>query len=78
MSTTPLPEILHFSSQETLTKYEICQMLARLHSPPLDISNMKPVTEGPKPGETIRPKDCHLSNVSLPLAPLTVSHGTRS
>lgn len=59
-----LPPILHFSTQWPCTKYEICQVLAGLSEPKLDISGMVAVAEGPKAGETVRPKDCHLSNVS--------------
>ncbi|GAA6012015.1 hypothetical protein JCM10207_003461 [Rhodosporidiobolus poonsookiae] len=61
--TDPVPAILHFSSQQLYTKYTITQLFARLHSPQLDLGdNLVSVDEGPKPGETIRPRDCHLSN----------------
>ncbi|GAA6027212.1 hypothetical protein JCM8097_002489 [Rhodosporidiobolus ruineniae] len=60
---TEIPSILHFSSQKLYTKYTISQLFASLHSPPLELGdNLVQVTEGPKPGETIRPRDCHLSN----------------
>lgn len=60
-----LPPILQFSTQWPCTKYEMCEVLASLHEPKLDLSTMVAVTDGPKPGETVRPKDCHLSNVSV-------------
>ncbi|GAA5916558.1 hypothetical protein JCM6882_002539, partial [Rhodosporidiobolus microsporus] len=59
-----IPSILHFSSQQLFTKYTICELFAKLHSPPLDLSGggLVSVDVGPGPGETIRPRDCHLSN----------------
>lgn len=47
-----------------MTKFDVCHLLARLHSPPLDTSNLIPINDGPGPGETIRPRDCWMSNVS--------------
>lgn len=59
-----IPPILHFSAQQLFTKYTITELFARLHHPPLDLGdNLVRVSVGPKPGETIRPRDCHLSNV---------------
>ncbi|KAI5474950.1 dTDP-4-dehydrorhamnose reductase [Pseudohyphozyma bogoriensis] len=65
--TTPVPPILHFSTQEPFTKHEMCHVLAALHSPPLELTEqqMKPMSDPPKPGETVRPKDCHLVNTEL-------------
>ncbi|GAA5978718.1 hypothetical protein JCM11641_006153 [Rhodosporidiobolus odoratus] len=68
-SHTPIPAILHFSAQQLYTKKTICDLFARLHSPPLNLGDdMVSVDEGPKPGETIRPIDCHLSNQKLMLS----------
>ncbi|KAK4700520.1 hypothetical protein P7C70_g5723, partial [Phenoliferia sp. Uapishka_3] len=62
-----VPPILHFSAQERYTKYEICALLAKLQTPPLKLSSdaMLAVEDGPKPGETVRPQDCHLANTEL-------------
>lgn len=61
---TSVPAILHFSAQQMYTKYDMAQILARVHQPPLAVGeNLVRVDEGPKPGETVRPRDCHLSNV---------------
>ena len=61
---TSVPAILHFSAQQMYTKYDMAQILARVHQPPLEVGeNLVRVDEGPKPGETVRPRDCHLSNV---------------
>lgn len=64
----PLPPILHFSSSVKYTKYTISLIFAGL----LGLSqqatqNLIPQPDGPKPGssETIRPKDCRLSNRAL-------------
>jgi S-adenosylmethionine synthetase len=63
-TSTQLPHILHFSAQQLYTKYSISLLFAKLHNPPLELGdNLVRVTDGPKPGETIRPRDCHLSNV---------------
>ncbi|GAA5913930.1 dTDP-4-dehydrorhamnose reductase family protein [Sporobolomyces salmoneus] len=62
-----LPPILHYSAQECFTKYEISQIFARSHSPPLVLEDNWFVRDaaGPQPGDTVRPKDCHLSNRAL-------------
>ncbi|GAA5874147.1 hypothetical protein JCM3774_006751 [Rhodotorula dairenensis] len=63
---TPIPAILHFSAQQMYTKYDMARVLARVHQPVLEIDeNLVRVDEGPKPGETVRPKDCHLSNRAI-------------
>jgi len=61
--TTQLPRILHYSASEPYTKYEICLLLAALHSPPLSTSHIIPDSEDPviPPGGVGRPKDCRLS-----------------
>ncbi|ODH13709.1 dTDP-4-dehydrorhamnose reductase [Paracoccidioides brasiliensis] len=58
-----LPRILQFSSEDRMTKYEICQKLAEILGLPLP--GMIPVKEGPKPGEVQRPYDTHLSTREL-------------
>ncbi|KAK4047979.1 hypothetical protein OIV83_005013 [Microbotryomycetes sp. JL201] len=64
-----LPEIVHFSYQPSLTKYDISKIFASLHQPPLSqdmiAQNLVPVSTAPGPGETIRPRDCWLSNAEL-------------
>ncbi|GAA6013045.1 hypothetical protein JCM11491_000951 [Sporobolomyces phaffii] len=63
-----LPSIVHFSAQQRLTKYEIAKIFALAHSPPLDLDEHEWFLrdgEGPRPGDTIRPRDCHLSNRAL-------------
>lgn len=65
----PLPSTLHFSAQERLTKYEISKIFASAHAPPLELDEAGWLIRddaGPQPGDTIRPKDCHLSNVRYP------------
>ncbi|KAM0787900.1 hypothetical protein ACM66B_003949 [Microbotryomycetes sp. NB124-2] len=66
---SPLPPVLHFSSQPSLTKYDISKLFAKLHQPPLSQSaiddNLVPVSTAPGPGETMRPRDCWLSNAEL-------------
>ncbi|KAG0150935.1 hypothetical protein CROQUDRAFT_651787 [Cronartium quercuum f. sp. fusiforme G11] len=59
----PYPPILHFSSKKEYTKFSIAMIFANL----LGISgdNIVRVSEGPKPGDTIRPRDCHLSTRAL-------------
>ncbi|GAA5881432.1 hypothetical protein JCM16303_005647 [Sporobolomyces ruberrimus] len=64
----PLPSTLHFSAQERLTKYEILKIFASAHAPPLELDEAGWLIRddaGPQPGDTIRPKDCHLSNRAL-------------
>ncbi|OAT05077.1 dTDP-4-dehydrorhamnose reductase [Blastomyces gilchristii SLH14081] len=58
-----LPRILQFSSEDRMTKYQICQKLAEILGLPLP--GMIPVREGPKPGEVQRPFDTHLSTEEL-------------
>jgi S-adenosylmethionine synthetase len=62
-----LPAILQFSgsSGNPVTKYDICLFFAKT----LGIQNietlLEPVRQGNLPGETRRPRDCHLSNKAL-------------
>lgn len=67
-----LPSILHFSSEDQMTKWQICQMFADIMGLPLD--NMVPLKpeEEPKDG-TIRPYDCHLDTSELQKLGIDVS-----
>ncbi|OJD21778.1 dTDP-4-dehydrorhamnose reductase [Blastomyces percursus] len=58
-----LPRILQFSSEDRMTKYQICQKLAEILGVPLP--GMIPVREGLKLGEVQRPYDTHLSTEEL-------------
>ncbi|KKZ61222.1 dTDP-4-dehydrorhamnose reductase [[Emmonsia] crescens] len=58
-----LPKVLQFSSEDGMTKYQICQKMAEILGLPLP--GMTPVKEGPKPGEVQRPYDTHLSTKEL-------------
>ncbi|KAI0100746.1 hypothetical protein GGR51DRAFT_343540 [Nemania sp. FL0031] len=61
---TSLPRILQFSSEDKLTKYEICQTFAEIMG--LPITAIKPNTEGNDPNAAVqRPYDCHLSTAAL-------------
>jgi S-adenosylmethionine synthetase len=75
-TTSELPQILHFSSQKKVyTKLEISQFFAKCLNIE-DTSFLIPVTEGPKPGDTRRPRDCHLSNAALEKLGIDTSEGT--
>ena len=58
-----LPPILHFSAQERMTKLDMARTFARLLNLPTD--HIQAVSDEPKPGDTPRPRDCHLSNAAL-------------
>ncbi|KAM0258829.1 hypothetical protein ACHAQJ_003671 [Trichoderma viride] len=59
-----LPRILQFSSEDRMTKYEICQVFGDIMG--LSIANIEPNTEGNDPNATVqRPYDCHLSTREL-------------
>jgi len=62
-----LPSILHYSSSEPYTKYEMCLLLASLHSPPLAHAHIKADASEPvvPPGGVGRPKDCQLSTAVI-------------
>jgi S-adenosylmethionine synthetase len=64
----PLPPILHFSSEEEYTKYKISLVFAKLLKlSEAEIKNLVAQPEPPQPaqGETMRPRDCRLSNRTL-------------
>ncbi|GJC93699.1 rmlD substrate binding domain-containing protein [Colletotrichum higginsianum] len=59
-----MPKVLQFSSEDKMTKYEICQTFADIMGLPMDgiIAN----TEGNDPNASVqRPYDCHLSTRAL-------------
>ncbi|KAH8591020.1 putative methionine adenosyltransferase 2 subunit beta [Bisporella sp. PMI_857] len=59
-----LPQILHFSSEDKYTKYEICELFAEIMGLPLE--KMEANTEGNDPNASVqRPYDCHLSSQAL-------------
>lgn len=59
-----LPRILQFSSEDRMTKYEICQLFGEIMG--LPIENIKANTEGNDPNASVqRPYDCHLSTKAL-------------
>ncbi|KAA1115532.1 hypothetical protein PGT21_036980 [Puccinia graminis f. sp. tritici] len=64
----PLPPILHFSSEEEYTKYKISLVFAKLLKlSEAEIKNLVAQPDPPQPaqGETMRPRDCRLSNRAL-------------
>lgn len=60
-----VPQILQFSSEDRMTKYEIVKVLAEIMDLPVD--GVVPDREGGKPGPdgTVRPYDCHLDTGEL-------------
>ncbi|KAI1178496.1 hypothetical protein F4777DRAFT_537824 [Nemania sp. FL0916] len=67
-----LPQILQFSSEDKLTKYEICQAFGEIMG--LSIDAIKPNTEGNDPKAAVqRPYDCHLSTSALKQIGIDVS-----
>ncbi|EGX94934.1 NAD dependent epimerase/dehydratase family protein [Cordyceps militaris CM01] len=59
-----LPKILQFSSEDRMTKYEMCQKFAEIMGLPAD--NIEPNTEGNDPNAAVqRPYDTHLSTKTL-------------
>ncbi|KAG6028173.1 hypothetical protein E4U41_000763 [Claviceps citrina] len=59
-----LPSILQFSSEDKMTKYEICQTFGNIMG--LDIANIEANAQGNDPNATVqRPYDCHLSTSAL-------------
>lgn len=58
------PKILHFSSEDKMTKYQICQLFADIMDLPLD--GMVADVQGADPTASVqRPYDTHLSTQSL-------------
>ncbi|KAJ9644240.1 hypothetical protein H2204_001591 [Knufia peltigerae] len=60
----PMPNILQFSSEDKMTKYEICQKFSEIMGLPID--HLVPDKDGGKPKDgTMRPYDCHLDTSGL-------------
>lgn len=56
---TPLPAILHFSSEDRMTKWQIVQVFADITGLPLD--RLEPSRPDDEPADgVVRPYDCHL------------------
>ena len=63
-ATARLPRILQFSSEDRLTKFEICELLADILGLPL--AGMTANKQGNDPAASVqRPYDCHLSTEEL-------------
>ncbi|KAF1935401.1 NAD(P)-binding protein [Clathrospora elynae] len=59
-----LPSVLHFTSEDRMTKWQICQVFADIMGLPLD--NIEPVKPDEDPSDgTVRPYDCHLDTSLL-------------
>ncbi|CAI6096459.1 unnamed protein product [Clonostachys chloroleuca] len=59
-----LPSILQFSSEDKMTKYEICQKLGEILN--ISVEGIEPNTQGNDPQASVqRPYDCHLSTKVL-------------
>lgn len=60
-----LPQILQFSSEDKMTKYEICQTFSEIMGLPMD--GIVADKDGGKSGPdgTVRPYDCHLDTGEL-------------
>ncbi|KAI8054513.1 hypothetical protein BDF22DRAFT_618878 [Syncephalis plumigaleata] len=71
-STSQMPNILHFSASEPMTKYDICVMLGELMNKP--ITHITPVTDVSSTATTTRPKDCALSTQQLQKLSINVDH----
>lgn len=62
--TRDLPDILHFSSEDQMTKWEICKTFAEIMGLPLD--GMEPFKPDDDPKDNVkRPYDCHLDTSVL-------------
>ncbi|KNZ61819.1 uncharacterized protein VP01_1352g1 [Puccinia sorghi] len=73
----PLPPILHCSSEKEYTKYKISLEFAKLLKlSEAETKNLIPQPEPPKlaQGETMRPRDCRLSNRALSSLGISVQH----
>lgn len=58
-----LPSHLHFSAQEEFSKLDMARLFAKLLGVSSD--HLVAVSDEPGPGETPRPRDCHLSTAAL-------------
>ncbi|KAK9471199.1 uncharacterized protein V1510DRAFT_420735 [Dipodascopsis tothii] len=67
-----VPPVLHFSSEQKYTKYEICLLYAELMAVPTD--HLVRVDELEATPGVIRPHDCHLSSDRLAALGIDVSN----
>lgn len=59
-----MPQILQFSSEDKMTKYEICELFGDIMG--LPTTGIEANTEGNDPNASVqRPYDCHLSTKAL-------------
>ena len=68
-----LPRILQFSSEDRMTKYEICQKFSEITDLPMN--GLVADNDGGKPGPdgTVRPYNCHLDTADLKSLGIDVS-----
>ncbi|KAJ1755310.1 hypothetical protein LPJ58_001312 [Coemansia sp. RSA 1591] len=55
--------VFHFSAKEEMTKYQMCQVFARILK--IDDSGLVPITEKPQEPVATRPDNCQLSTEAL-------------
>ena len=60
-----LPQILQFSSEDQMTKFEICEVFAEIMGLSMDGIVKDIPKDDPSAGGTVRPYDCHLSTKEL-------------
>ena len=60
-----LPRILQFSSEDAMTKYDICEKFAEIMALPMDGIVADKDGGKPSPDGTLRPYDCHLDTGEL-------------
>ncbi|KAK7510372.1 uncharacterized protein IWZ02DRAFT_457091 [Phyllosticta citriasiana] len=73
-----LPGIVHFSSEDKMTKFEICQVLADILGLPLDglepyAPSQEQLAKEESEGKTKRPYDCHLDTAETKALGIDVS-----
>ncbi|KAF2841376.1 RmlD substrate binding domain-containing protein [Patellaria atrata CBS 101060] len=61
----PLPRILHFSAEDRMTKYQICEIFAEILGLTLDGMEKWAPSEEKEQGGAKRPYDCHLDTSEL-------------
>lgn len=59
-----MPRILHFSSEDNMTKYEMCRLFGEIMALPTDA--IEPDRRGNEASASVqRPYDCHLGTTAL-------------
>ena len=58
-----MPTLLHFSSEDKMTKYEICQIFGEIMG--LSVGGIFADKDGGAGGGTVRLYDCHLDTSAL-------------